>query len=116
MPSKKNRRERALLAAPIVLTTVFAPGCQSSEQVHWNPESPESPRTSATPDTTPTATVAGELTEAPKTPGGRVEAQPDGTCLYFAPPPDMTCPPTMQCNPGPPIEPVKVKCPDDKKP
>jgi hypothetical protein len=132
--TEKRRRERVMFAAPIVATAVFAAGCPS-RTYHENPggpvdvppdpkETPE-PTETAQPDTSPTAAptasasaapTTGELQDPPKDGGGEVVAQKDGTCLYVFPDPKMDCPPTARCNPGPPREPLRVKCPDGKKP
>jgi hypothetical protein len=124
----KRKRERLMFAAPIVATAVFAAGCPG--RVYRNPGPPTEtpPETTATaassdtaaPDTAPTAAPttsasAEVLPDPPKDGGGEVKAQADGTCLYVFPYPKDNCPPTAHCNPGPPREPLRVKCPDGTK-
>jgi hypothetical protein len=51
------------------------------------------------------------LADPPKDGPGKIVKQADGTCLYVYPEPSMECPPASYCNPGPPQDPLKVKCP-----
>lgn len=124
-----NRRlkSKALLAAPIVATALFGSACEP--RVYRNPgppQQPQPPTTASTPepDTAPTASPDTPPTATPDTPpkdglpdppnekGGAIMRRDDGTCLYQFPPPDMSCPPTAHCNPGPPRKPIAVKCPN----
>jgi hypothetical protein len=120
-----NRRlkRRALLAAPIVATALFAPACAPTRHMNPGPSKepptePEMPEPDTSPDEAPepetpeTPEPAGPLPDAPKDGGGKLVTQADGTCLYRYPPPDMSCPPNRTCNPGPPRAPLRVKCPD----
>lgn len=127
----KPRRvpRRPLLAAPLFATAVLAPAC--SGRVYTNPGRPEEvpttqPSETATPTSTPTTTATsapttaattdpGPFAEIPKEGGGHVAKQPDGSCLYVFPERDFSCPPGAHCNPGPPQEPLKVRCPPDAK-
>lgn len=102
------------------MTAVFGSVAAASACVYSNPAPPQDP--TARPDDTtastasPTATSSGApLAEIPKGAEGRVEKQADGTCLYVFREPSMDCPPDVQCNPGPPREPLAVKCPADDK-
>ncbi|NUO51137.1 MAG: hypothetical protein HOV80_19950 [Polyangiaceae bacterium] len=130
----KRKRERIMFAAPIVATAVFAAGCPG--RVYKNPGPPTetppditataapsdtaapaasgsaAPTTSAAPTASASAAV---LPDAPKDGGGKIVAQADGTCLYVFPHEEMHCPPGAHCNPGPPQEPLRVKCPDGTK-
>lgn len=132
--TKSSKRKR-LLAAPIVITAMFAPACQGVR--YTNPPHPQEPEPA---QPTSTATVAapevsaepiGEpmapasasasakvavLGDPPSNGGGKVVRQPNGKCIYVFPEPDMKCPPGAYCNPGPPREPLPVKCPDGKRP
>lgn len=78
-----------------------------------SPDATTAPTT--TPTTAPTTTGGAPVGEIPKDAKGHVRKQKDGTCLYFAPEPEMDCPPGASCNPGPPQDPVVVKCPADAK-
>lgn len=129
-------KKKLFLAAPFVLTTA-AVGCGAApEPVHDNPgpalppsSSPDVvdvPRPTATAVTppavatgAPTATAAPTSNEPiqpmPKEPG-RVEKGADGICRFVFPDPEMPhCPPHAFCNPGPPRDPVRVACPEEKK-
>jgi hypothetical protein len=118
----RRLKRRALLAAPIVATALFAPACASTRHMNpgpskeppTEPETPEPETPEETPETPDTADTSppGPLPDAPKDGGGKIVTQPDGTCLYRYPPPDMSCPPNRTCNPGPPRDPLRVKCPD----
>ena len=125
--ASRRLKSKALLAAPIVATALFAPACEP--RVYRNPMPPQEPQppetipTSEEPDTSPTsepttdsptgATSPEALPDPPKDGGGKVEKQEDGTCLYVYPRPPMeSCPPNVRCNPGPPRQPLAVKCPD----
>ncbi|MFO0618323.1 MAG: hypothetical protein U0414_37360 [Polyangiaceae bacterium] len=120
MRSKTARKplRRTLLAAPLVVTSAWSTACGGP--THTNPGPPV---TSPTPQETsgPAPTASGSpgpgrpLAEVPKDGGGHVEKRPDGTCVYVFPPPDMTCPDDMACNPGPPREPLDVRCPEGTK-
>src|SRR5215212_3202449 len=100
--ANKRLRSKALLAAPILMTAVFAPACEP--RIYRNPGPPDQP-----PQTTPTSDPLADPPEGAE-PGGRVEKQPDGTCLYVYPRPEMEpCPPEERCNPGPPRAPVPMK-------
>jgi hypothetical protein len=126
--AKRRLKSKALLAAPIVATALFAPAC--APRVHRNPGPPQEPRPpetepetepdtpeTDTPETEPTGTTSPDaLPDAPKDGGGKIAKQSDGTCLYNYPPPDMSCPPNRRCNPGPPRAPLRVKCPDGGSP
>jgi hypothetical protein len=123
-----------LLAAPIVVTAVFSSACES--RVYTNPREPQvtpttstpppdgtavptaEPDASATPSAIPSATpdAVADLSPIPRDGGGTIKRQPDGTCLYVYPMPEMNCPPTASCNPGPPRRPLKVKCPEGNGP
>ncbi|MCK6593202.1 MAG: hypothetical protein L6Q76_37070 [Polyangiaceae bacterium] len=107
--ANKCLKSKALLAAPIVATALFAPACEP--RVYRNPGPPVEARP---PNTTPTSepTASPDGVAGPPDEGGRIEKQPDGTCLYIYPYPKDDCPPHATCNPGPPREPMKVKCPD----
>lgn len=131
LPRAKRSKRTSLLAAPIVVTAMFAPACES--RIYRNPGPPKEPQTPATasagstdgdavPTSGPITTAVPpasaspepepeELKPIPENGGGRVEFLKDGTCLYVYPPPQMSCPPTATCNPGPPRQPLKVKCP-----
>jgi hypothetical protein len=132
--NRSSRRKR-LLAAPIVITAMFAPACQGvtytnpTQPKEPEPEQPTATATVAAPDvsaepnrepvapaSTSAAAKVAVLQEPPPNGGGRVVRQPDGTCLYVFPDPVVTCPPNMDCNPGPPREPLRVKCPHGKGP
>ncbi|MFO0618321.1 MAG: hypothetical protein U0414_37350 [Polyangiaceae bacterium] len=143
--SKKNRLRRPLLAAPLVVTAALTPGCGNGGTVYSNPGYPEDPSahptTSASAPATATPVVSAStapstpssssaatapttsapprdeepLAEIPKNGGGKVVKQPDGSCKYVFPVEDVSCPPTVHCNPGPPQKPIKVKCPPDGK-
>lgn len=116
-----NRRlkSKALLAAPIIATALFAPACEP--RVYRNPGPPEQPPprevtpTNPGPPTEPQVAPTTEpdkpLADAPKDGEGRIEKQSDGTCLYIYPMPKKDCPVDATCNPGPPREPLHVKCP-----
>ena len=115
----KRRRERIMFGAPIVATAVLAAGCAG--RVYENPGRPTDvpPETTATtaPGETPPPADSGELQDPPKDGEGKVVVQEDGSCLYVFPyPKDDHCPPDAHCNPGPPREPLRVKCPDGTKP
>lgn len=122
--SKKRFRPKVMFAAPIVVTAAFAPGCTG--RTYYNPGPPEktataeptetaAPEASASAAST-TSASAEALRDAPVGDGGSLAKQPDGTCLWVYPEPKMDCPPTATCNPGPPMPPLRVKCPDEKKP
>lgn len=132
--TKSSKRKR-LLAAPIVITALFAPACHGVRYTNPpqpqepEPEQPTStatvaaPEVSAEPNSEPVATASASATakvavlqDPPSNGGGKLVRQPDGTCLYVFPEPDMRCPPGARCNPGPPREPLRVKCPDGKRP
>lgn len=118
--SPRKRPRRTFLAAPLVVTAVLAPACAG--RVYTNPGPPEEPTAqpdpTATPTTDPTTAPTGvePLTDAPTDGDGKIVKQADGTCLYVFKEPDMSCPPGAHCNPGPPQDPLKVKCPPDAKP
>jgi hypothetical protein len=142
MPASSRSKRRGLLAAPIVVTAIFGPACES--HVYTNPGPPEQPSASATepptdptvsPTVSPTAaapasavasthatnTVAtgqpsavASLPPGPSGVPGTLRKLPDGTCAFEFPPPSMDCEPGEHCNPGPPRAPIKVKCPDGK--
>jgi hypothetical protein len=127
--SSKRSKRNSLLAAPIVVTAIFTPACEG--RVYRNPQRPQQPPTTeteptATPDvpeiptSEPVATAAPtgsgslevpELPPAPMNDDGTTIRMADGSCLHTYPPPDLSCPPRMLCNPGPPRKPIKVKCP-----
>jgi hypothetical protein len=113
-----SRRVRRL-SAPIVVTIAAAPGCSSNppEPIHMNPPPQE---LNGGPEAPPSATAAPHLVrrgpimnpprvnlELPMPSGsGRVEHQPDGSCVQYA---EVTpCPQGMACNPPPPHP---VRCP-----
>jgi hypothetical protein len=131
---RASKRKR-LLAAPIVVTAMFAPACQGV--THTNPRQPQepervqptatatvaAPEASAEPNREPVPTAsasaaakAAALQDPPPNGEGRVVRQPDGTCLYVFPDPQKECPRDVDCNPGPPREPLRVKCPHGKGP
>jgi hypothetical protein len=132
--SSKRSKRKGLLAAPIVLTAMFTPACEG--QIYRNPEPPQTPPPTATAAGGPTAppaipTAAPVVTAAPsasasaavaalppvpKDGEGTLHRSADGSCVYIYPPPDMSCPPHTFCNPGPPREPLKVKCPPGNGP
>lgn len=95
-------------------------GSACGGQVYTNPGPPDEPTTQPVDTTAPVDTAAptgtgAPLAEIPKDEKGRVEKQADGTCLYIFPYPEGHCPPGASCNPGPPREPLAVKCPADAK-
>jgi len=123
-----KQKSKAFLAAPIVATAMFLPACGGP--VYRNPGPPTEPQPPEVtpqdaPETTPTdepetpstdgptTTSPEALPDAPKNGGGKIEKQSDGTCLYVYPrPKEESCPPPKRCNPGPPRQPLPVKCPD----
>lgn len=113
MLKRTNRRSKLHgLAAPIVVTAVFAPGC-SSAPIHENPGPPRvEPTASATEtanpgDPKPVATgTAPDLATLPDPPEGwTIEKNADGSCTAI--PKETSCPPGASCNPAPPF---RVKC------
>ncbi|NUP08910.1 MAG: hypothetical protein HOW73_22915 [Polyangiaceae bacterium] len=140
-PRRLTGRAKAskLLAAPIVVTAVVGtavvgsacvgrtyvnPGPPTGEKVTASASASASASTAPTTTAAPTATTeptsapvasTEPLPDPPKEGDGKVHKQPDGTCLYIFPEPSTpNCPPGAYCNPGPPREPIKVKCPDEK--
>jgi hypothetical protein len=133
-PSSKRSKRKGLLAAPIVLTAMFTPACES--RIYTNPGPPQTPPTPPTaaegptdqpaiPTAAPVVTAApsasasaavAELPPVPKDGDGTVHRSADGSCVYIYPRPSMKCPPHALCNPGPPREPLKVKCPPGNGP
>ena len=113
------RTSRKALAASFVVT--FAAGCDaktSSQQPAAAPTVDVAPaNASATPTPAPGDSSAAASSSTAQTPPpapsfGRVEHQPDGTCMWFA---DVHCPRSangriIPCNPPPPH---KVQCPGD---
>lgn len=135
MPVVRRSKRQRVLAAPIVVTSIFGAACKEPT-IFVNPGRPEQPLVgnppepvpppepsasapvepvASAPPTAPITKPDEDLPVAPSDPKGRVVAQADGTCLYHYPPPSAKqCPPGMHCNPGPPRKPLKVKCPDAK--
>lgn len=120
MSTRRRIPRRRHLAAPLVITAALAASAAAcgGERVYSNPERPEDPKPVDTtaPDATaaPRASSSAPLADIPKG-NGRVAKQSDGTCLYIFPDGGDDCPPEVDCNPGPPREPLAVKCPPDAK-
>lgn len=113
------RTSRKALAASFVVT--FAAGCDAKTSSQQPPAAPTvdvaPANASATPTAAPGDSSAAGSSSAVQTPPpapsfGRVERQPDGSCMWFA---DVHCPRStngriIPCNPPPPH---RVQCPAD---
>ena len=121
---RRRRRSKALLAVPFVITVLGPTAC--ADRVYTNPTPPTRPTvdddaavvTTTDPPVQATDAAAPQtgLPDPPNDGSGHLVVADNGDCLWQYNPPEMHCPPHAYCNPGPPRQPLHVKCPNGAKP